>query len=131
MKKSFAAYITTKNENYSNEKDRVDLCCRHFHKCDAFQSIESNNRNCECARSLQQCLEDLNTSLSKEFLSIYSKTATECNEKTSVVTSVRDDKRGVRSVSDFDTLLRKFRTIVNFSCDKARTISKYSSNDQT
>lgn len=71
-KKSFeATFDDVKSGEYFNESGRVDLCCRSFHKCEAYKHIqlnytneEANIRHCECEYIFKNCLEHLNTSSS-------------------------------------------------------------------
>lgn len=67
-----------------NDEDRIDFCCRSLYKCDAHkhidvnQTIELNIRHCDCERSFQLCLNNLNTSLSNEIGLIHSINVTKC-----------------------------------------------------
>lgn len=88
LKKSFeATFVSVKDELYLNETDRVDLCCRSLHKCDAHKHIEfnykneSNIRHCKCVYSFQNCLKNLNTSLSNELAFFHSVNTTRCYAK--------------------------------------------------
>lgn len=72
LKRSFeATFDNVKKGGYLNDSDRVDLCCRSFHKCEAHKHIElnytneqANIRHCECEYSFKNCLDKLNTSSS-------------------------------------------------------------------
>lgn len=83
-KQSFDATFVNSKKLIANETDRVNLCCRSLHKCDAHKHIELNYtnksyiRHCECIHSFQNCLENLNTSLSMELAFIYSINTTRC-----------------------------------------------------
>lgn len=88
LKKSFeATFFNAKTHIHSSESDRVDLCCRSLHKCDAHKRIllnytnESCVRNCECEYSFVKCLENLNSSLSNELAFVHSINTTKCYAK--------------------------------------------------
>lgn len=87
LKKSLeAAFANAKKSIYLNGKDRVDLCCRSLHKCDAQKHVELNYtiesiRHCKCEQSFKMCLENLNTSLSNNLIFIHSVNATKCYAK--------------------------------------------------
>lgn len=89
LKKSLqSTFVNTKNETIFDEKYSIDLCCRFLYKCDAHKRhiIELNQKNtsewifwhCDCVRSFQTCLNNLNTKLSNEFAFIYSINTTKC-----------------------------------------------------
>lgn len=88
LKKSFeATFVNSKERIYLNGTNRVDLCCRTLHKCDAHKHIEfnytneSNIRHCKCEFSFQKCLKNLNTSLSNELAFLHSVNTTKCYSK--------------------------------------------------
>lgn len=86
LKRSFeATFDSVKSGGYSNEIDRVDLCCRSFHKCEARKNIELNYtneqvniRHCECEYSFKNCLDNLNTSSSNVLGFIHSLNTEKC-----------------------------------------------------
>lgn len=88
LKKSLeSTFLHAKSNIPPTEKERVDLCCRSFHKCDAHkhaglnQTIDLNIRHCDCLRMFRICLEKLKTPLSNELGYIYSINATKCYAK--------------------------------------------------
>lgn len=82
-----ATFVNTKNGKYPNETDRVDLCCRSLHKCDAQKrielsyTVESHTKHCECEHSFQKCLKNLNASLSNDIAFVHSINTTDCYAK--------------------------------------------------
>lgn len=88
LKISFEAiFINAKKIIHFDERDNVDLCCRSFHKCEAYKHHEFNYRNetnmqnCNCIKLFQNCLENLNTSLSSEVSFFHSMNNTKCYDK--------------------------------------------------
>lgn len=85
-KRSFeATFDNVKNGGFLYESDRIDSCCRSFHKCEAHKHIELKNiteqaniRHCECEYSFKNCLENLNTSSSNVLGFIHSLNAEKC-----------------------------------------------------
>lgn len=77
-------FVTVKKGTYLNDSDHLDLCCRSIHKCEAHKRIELNYtidayiRHCECEYSFQNCLENLNSSLSNELGFIHSLNTSKC-----------------------------------------------------
>lgn len=63
---------------------RIDLCCRTLHKCDAQikhtlnETIEVKYSNCDCAISFLTCLKNLNTDLSNELSLMFTINNTKC-----------------------------------------------------
>lgn len=82
-----STFFNAKSDTVSDEKDRIDLCCRFLYKCDAQKHKEVNQTivwplwHCECVRSFQTCLNNLNTSLSNEFAFIHSINTKKCFSK--------------------------------------------------
>lgn len=88
LKKSLEATLfSAKNEIYLNDVDRLDLCCRSLHKCDAYKNAELNHtnelyvRHCECVHTFRKCLKSLNTSLSNDIAFVHSINITKCYAK--------------------------------------------------
>lgn len=88
-KRSFdAIFVNTKSGSELNGTERVDLCCRTFHKCDAFKRETTNHtfditnksyiRHCGCENSFKKCLSNLNTTLSNEIAFMHSLNSTKC-----------------------------------------------------
>lgn len=73
--------------NGKKGSDHVDLCCRWFLKCNAFKRFaleiinKSYNNHCECLYSFQNCLKDLNSTLSNEIGLLHSMDVTKCYSK--------------------------------------------------
>lgn len=71
----------------SNEKYKIDLCCRSLYKCDAHKHIELNQTTeihisyCGCVKLFKTCLKNLNTSLSNEVSFIHAINTTKCFSK--------------------------------------------------
>lgn len=79
-------YVT--NNTHLNGHERLDVCCRLLHKCDAQKRVELqssntewNVRHCECVHTFRACLNNLNTSTSNELAFIHSLNATKCYAK--------------------------------------------------
>lgn len=85
LKKSLdTTFVNSKKFIYTNGTDRVDLCCRSLHKCDAHKrsvlnyTNESYIRHCECVHSFENCLKNLNSSLSNKFAFLYAVNTSKC-----------------------------------------------------
>lgn len=82
-----STFINSRNNTILNETDRIDMCCRSFYKCNSYKQIELNQttvwaiRHCDCVRSFQICLKNLNTTLSNELNFIHSINTTKCFSK--------------------------------------------------
>lgn len=82
-----AVFFNARTETYSDDKDRLDICCRSLHKCGAYKIVEQNDSidksilHCECVHSFRGCLKELNTSLSNDLALIHSINATKCYAK--------------------------------------------------
>lgn len=83
-KSLIATFIYEKKGTHLNDSDRLDSCCRSFHKCDAFERIEFNSSNeqnmkhCECVHSFRTCLKKLNSILSNELSFLHSINTSKC-----------------------------------------------------
>lgn len=79
-----STFANSKTDTVLDEKNRIDLCCRFLHKCDAHKHIELNHTtewpywHCECVSSFYTCLNNLNTTVSIEFALIHSINTTKC-----------------------------------------------------
>lgn len=81
-----STFVHLKMDAVLDEEEGIDLCCRFLYKCDAHKRIEMNQTNtnvfpfwqCDCVRSFQKCLNNVNTTLSNEFAFIHSINTTKC-----------------------------------------------------
>lgn len=75
-----------------NDSDRLDLCCRSFHKCNAVEQIVLNSRSerniphCECVHSFRMCLKRFNSMLSNELSFLHSMNTSKCYAKYNPIT---------------------------------------------
>lgn len=112
-------------------KDRTDLCCRSLHKCDAHERVELNLTNvwplwhCECVDSFYTCLNNLNTTISNEFVFIHSINTTKCflNDHPIIKCNKFETYSDLQlfKLSNFDEREKYFKRCIKYELDQNRT----------
>lgn len=110
-------------------EERVDLCCRSLHKCDAIKNNELNKTiasqfsNCECVWQFQTCLNNLNTTTANELSLLFLINTTKClsNEypiiKCNRHEDIRDEELNLSNLYEREKYLK--RCIV-YEIDRSR-----------
>lgn len=82
--KTLEASFVSKSVTRLDEKDNSDFCCRSLLKCNSYKNIQYNYTNdwnirqCDCEYFFRTCLDNLNTTLAKEFAFIHIANTTKC-----------------------------------------------------
>lgn len=120
-----STFINAKSDTALDGTNRIDLCCRTLHKCDALKRHELNHTNlwpmwhCECVRSFHTCLNNLNTTLSNEFAFIHSVNTTKCFSNDHPIVKCKrlqqySDSSKLFKSSNLDELEKHFKRCIKY-----------------